>query len=87
MKKIATVVGYLAWFVSQFLGTAILGILFGGREHLYGQTLMVMFVIHSILWGVMQIGLLHAKLDKLASGVEIVREDLCNLPRTDQVKW
>lgn len=86
MKSLATVIGYLSWFLSQFIGTALLGILLGGREHLYGQTLFCLFIIHTAFWGVMQVGLLHARFSKIESKIDSIRDQVSNLP-TGPVKW
>jgi len=88
MKTIFSVWMHLGWFIGQFTALVGLGYLISKphavppREHL-----LAIFTIHTIFWGVMQIGILHAKLNKMACGVTLVREDLCNLPSSDSRKW
>lgn len=89
MKSLVTVIGYFAWFVSQFIGTVLLGILLGGREHLSGQILFCLFIIHSIFWGVMQIGLFRAKLNQTEAQIESIKNRVFDIPGypSDPVKW
>jgi hypothetical protein len=89
MKSLATTVGYLAWFVSQYIGTVLLGILIGGREKLNGQILFSIFIIHSIFWGVMQIGSLHARMNKTDVRIQSIQDRVFDIPSYpyDPTKW
>lgn len=88
MKTIFSVWMHFAWFIGQF--TALVGVgYFISKPHSLPprEHLLAIFTVHTVFWGVMQIGILHAKLNKMASGVQLVREDLCDLPRSDHTKW
>jgi hypothetical protein len=87
MKSLATTVGYLAWFISQYIGTVLLGMLIGGREKLNGQILFGIFIIHAIFWGVMQMGRLHARMDKTDARIQSIQDRVFEIPSHDPTKW
>lgn len=69
MRKLATVMGLVTWFVAQFFGTLGLCFFLGGREGLTGDRLFLLFVVHSVFWGVMQVGILKADLNKIQATI------------------